>query len=151
MRTLQDAAGRDGLTERPVPYPQVADCIATQLATCNLPSCGRIVPTPRPRGGRRVYCSTECRTRHWDETHPRIDAAPTATRCEMILARLRAGPATGLELLQAGGGLRYSARIAELRERENRILGPKPWRRLDGSQETETVAPADGHDRYRLA
>lgn len=73
------------------------------------------------------------------------------TRCDLILGRLQYGRATGLELMKAGGGTRYGARISELRERGHRILGPRPWERLDGSVETETTQPTDdGHDTYEL-
>ena len=50
---------------------------------------------------------TEIKSR--DKAHPKL------TRAERILLRLRQGPATGIELLQAGGGTRYGARLLELR------------------------------------
>ena len=81
--------------------------------------------------GRQVYCSPDCRTRHWKAEQ----APPKLTRAEKILERLRQGPATGLELLQAGGGTRYGARLHDLREKGYQITttldGEWPTYRLD--------------------
>lgn len=75
------------------------------------------------------YCSDACRYRAWSEKYPRLGRVrlpklnPTAPsertkglqrKCLLILARLQQGPATNVELMQIGG-LRYGARLAELR------------------------------------
>lgn len=122
------------------------------------------VPTPRcgfckeslPRltyhGQPMKFCSPAHRLAAWNLAHPRLTLLPSKpSRCDMILGRLQAGAATGLDLLRAGGGLRYGARIAELRERGHLIFGPKPWRRPDGTLEELITTPlADGHERYEL-
>jgi hypothetical protein len=101
--------------------------------------CVRLVP-PRRKSG----CCDAHKVRLWDEAHPRIHRLPAQVplafdppsmpvrgvadlptdthgrlkrSCALILGRLQAGPATGLELVHAGGGLRYNARIFELRKR----------------------------------
>jgi len=74
------------------------------------------IPDPHRR-----FCGDTCRSRAWEKDHPRVPAPKPRkedgepSRGEKILARLRVGPATGIELLQAGGGIRYGARILELR------------------------------------
>lgn len=84
------------------------------------------------------YCSDACRA-EWHRKMPgafipaqaRLDFTPAASerahslrhresKAERVLARLKEGPATSLNLL-AVGGLRYGARIHELREAGNRI------------------------------
>src|SRR5512139_2691130 len=51
-----------------------ADTVATVSVPCGRPSCGNLVPPQKSRRGeRKVYCSTGCRTRHWDEQHPRVE------------------------------------------------------------------------------
>ena len=85
--------------------------------------------------GRR-YCSDRCRLMAWAKRHAlpeqaRLDFTPAAdqlahairgreTKASRILARLRQGPATSLQLSTIGG-LRYSARIHELRRAGHRI------------------------------
>jgi len=75
--------------------------------------------------GYQAYCSPKCRQAACRER--RAQRQPKPTRAERILARLRQGPATGLELLNAGGGTRYGARIEELRLAGWRIRGPQRW------------------------
>jgi hypothetical protein len=77
------------------------------------------------------------------------------TRAQKVLARLRQGPATGLDLLKAGGGTRYGARICELRARGHRIHGPinvfglpDPYGRLTILESIPKTA--DGWDQYEL-
>jgi len=79
---------------------------------------------PQTRGGDpKDYCSDRCRKAAWDERNGRSrPKLSKQTRAEKILARLRQGPATGLELLQAGGGTRYGARLKELRDQGERIV-----------------------------
>ncbi len=72
------------------------------------------------------------------------------TRAEKILARLRQGPATGLELLKAGGGTRYGARIYELRKKGYRIRGPVDWPAPFGLTLWAIPKTADGWDQYKL-
>lgn len=119
------------------------DCLG--LSVC--PECQTSFRPYKRAEGRQVYCTTTCRARAWKRTN----GPPPMTRRDRVLARLVHGPATGLELLRAGGGTRYGQRIAELREEGHRILGPRPWRRLDGTIETETVPlTEDGWPVYRL-
>ena len=120
------------------------------------PICGEVVtPQPQRRGHAKEYCSPRCQAKGWARAHPRVDEAirkpDKLTRCQMILGRLQVGRATGGDLVKAGGGLRYGGRISELRARGHRILGPKPWRRPDGTRETKTISPDEqGHDLYEL-
>ena len=97
--------------------------------------CGALFePYKRARG--QLYCSAECRTKHWKvDRGQAVRETSKLTRAEKILLRLRQGPATGLELLQAGGGTRYGARVHDLRERGYRIVteteGEWPTYRLE--------------------
>lgn len=111
--------------------------------------CGGAYAPNRRAGSYQRYCGDACRTKAWKREHP--EGPATMTRSERIVARLRLGRATGLELLRAGGGTRYSARISELREAGVRILGPRRWWRPDGVLEEETVPRTpDGHDQYEI-
>lgn len=116
--------------------------VAAVSCACKRPSCKRAVPPQRQRRGEeRLYCSDACRRKHWDEQHPRVkvpegaqarlDFTPAAsdlahavrgreTKAQKILDRLKQGPANSLELLRVGG-IRYSARIHELRRQGHRI------------------------------
>jgi len=102
------------------------ESLASQRARCLM--CGGRVPSQRVRrGAPKVYCTDRCRFAAYDRDHPRQQPLefPTdrkETRAEKILRRLGKGPATGLELLQAGGGTRYGARVHDLRERGYRIV-----------------------------
>lgn len=94
-------------------------------------------PYKRAEGYQR-YCGQDCRVRAWKREHGQLKAVEPrpATRAERILARLRQGPATGLELLKAGGGTRYGARLLELRDAghhiETDMSGEFPVYRLRG-------------------
>lgn len=97
--------------------------------------CGALIPDRRRWRGAR-YCSTRCKDKQYNETHPvarqaRLDFTPAAselahalrgreTRAQRILARLRQGPATTWELAQTGG-VRFGARLLELRRAGHRI------------------------------
>jgi len=87
--------------------------------------CGLLVPMQKRGGEPKRYFSDDHQRRHYNETHPRIATPPPRkggrTRAQRILARLREGPATGLDLLRAGGGTRYGARVLELRRMGHRI------------------------------
>lgn len=72
------------------------------------------------------------------------------TRAEKILARLRQGRATGLDLLKAGGGTRYGARICELRNKGYAIHGPLRWPRPFYKDLEAIPKTADGWDQYEL-
>jgi hypothetical protein len=52
---------------------------------------------------------------------PAEDRARLGHRALIVLGRLQRGPATTLELMQCGGGLRPQARIHELRHVGHRI------------------------------
>lgn len=95
----------------------------TRSAPC--PACGRDFEVRRH--GR--FCSDACRARNWKQA--RLDFTPAAselahavrgreTKAARILARLQQGPANSLELARVGG-LRYSARVFELRRQGHRI------------------------------
>jgi hypothetical protein len=86
------------------------------------------------------------RSRSAQESTERVPA----TRAQKILARLRQGPATGLDLLQAGGGTRYGARIYELRQRGYQIHGPLVWPRPFKDDLEAIPKTADGWDQYEL-
>lgn len=97
--------------------------------------CGASIPDRRRWRG-ATYCSARCKDKAYNETHPvarqaRLDFTPASselahalrgreTRAQRILARLRQGPASSQELLRVGG-LRYSARVFELRRAGHRI------------------------------
>jgi len=104
----------------------LSDTVATESGApgrvCR--GCGDpYTPQGSQRGLERLYCSDGCRSRAYDRTHPRVPVQnpDKMTRRDKVLERLRLGPATGLELLQAGGGMRFGARIHELRGRGCRI------------------------------
>lgn len=139
---------------------------------CARPSCGQGCPPWDGRGSPRRYCSPGCRSKHWDETHPRVRQA--ALPLEPVLIRVAVPPQNPkrveklkpaarnvLALLECGGtytwrqivtvgGLRYSARIGELRAAGYPILGPLGWRRPDGTRETRTVPLVGGDEAYRI-
>lgn len=115
--------------------------------------CGR--PVSESHG--RRYCSDRCRLVGWakrtaSQAEIQFQEKPSkATRCQLVLGRLQEGRATGLDLLKAGGGTRYGARLADLRRRGHCILGPLPWTRPDGSREERTVpATPEGWEQYEL-
>ena len=82
------------------------------------------------------WCSRRCKDKAYNAAHPvsrqaRLDFTPAAsdlahavrgreTKAQKILARLKEGPANSLELLRVGG-IRYSARVFELRKQGHRI------------------------------
>jgi hypothetical protein len=90
-------------------------------AFCALDGCQRRARHARKHGR---YCSDACRA-------VARKTQATKTRAMKILGRLQSGPCTGLELLAAGGGIRYGARVAELRKRGHNItaenLGEGVW------------------------
>jgi len=129
-----------------------------------------IDPRERKRGCVRQYCGKKCRTDAADlrRGHQRrLPFEPTTTvlrrigvpdhnpdlakklkrSARQILARLEQGPATRLELQDVGGN-RYAARIAELRDAGNRILGPMTCPR-HSIFEREPLGPG-GIEVYRL-
>jgi hypothetical protein len=85
-------------------------------------------------GKQEHWCSDACRWRAWDAANPRqraIDWTPAArehgaaldkreSKGQRILARLKEGPATTMELARVGG-IRFGARILELRQAGHRI------------------------------
>ena len=79
--------------------------------------CGAAFEPYSRADGYQKYCSHTCRQRAWKREQSVQNSDKGPTRGERILARLRRGPATGIELLQAGGGTRYGARVLELRQR----------------------------------
>lgn len=99
----------------------------TRSVAC--PGCGTVLD---PVWEWQMYCSDACRAEAWRRRQrtgvheqARLDFTPAAselahtvrgreTKAARILARLREGPANSLELLRVGG-IRYSARIHELR------------------------------------
>ena len=99
-------------------------CDGSSHVQCARPGCDRTFDLAGRQAEHRRYCGRDCQRRAWEETHPRLESGRDAlqrlpsklTRAQKILLRLRQGPATGLELLHAGGGIRYGARILELRQ-----------------------------------
>ncbi len=112
--------------------------------------CGRRF---RKRREKQAHCQPSCRNREWRKTHPRVpigqvllafdppgepvpgvnrSVAPQARErlqaaARRILARLREAPATNAELLKIGG-LRYGARLGEIREHLRWLHGkPRQW------------------------
>lgn len=83
------------------------------------------------------YCSTKCKDRAYNLAHPvsrqrAIDWTPAGrelgaaldrreTKAQRILARLQRGPADTMELARLGG-VRFGARLLELRQAGHRIL-----------------------------
>lgn len=138
------------------------DTVATESRGQRAPECpecgGSVPPQGIHRGEEKHYCSDRCRCRAYDRTHPRVPVSnpDKKTQAEKILARLRQGPATGLDLLKAGGGTRYGARIHELRGLGHRIHGPVEvfavWDGTDGPLPVLEAIPktADGWDQYEL-
>lgn len=83
---------------------------------CLGPTCGRDFLVNPHAGEEHRFCSDPCR-KAWHKK----EEGRGPTRAERILERLRVGPATGLDLLRAGGGTRYGARILELRRAGHQI------------------------------
>ena len=75
--------------------------------------------------------SPACRLHRWAERHvkacgPRDEPLGPEIRRQAkakdaILARLELGPATGMDLMRAGGGVRYGARLHQLRQEGRNI------------------------------
>lgn len=88
------------------------------------------------RRSNQRYCSSTCKDTAYNRAHPvarqaRLDFTPASSelahavrgresKAARILARLRQGPATTWELAQAGG-IRFGARLLELRRAGHRI------------------------------
>ena len=87
----------------------------------------------------------ECRLHRWAERHvkacgrARHPQGPEIRRQSKsalkILGRLQLGPATGMQLMYAGGGVRYGARLLELRQAGHNI---------------EAISKGEGVWEYRL-
>ena len=126
--------GKRGGEVRPAERP--SDSVTGRVGVLGvLPceECGR--PFECARGDRR-YCGPRCYHAAYNRAHPvsrqpRLDFTPAAsqlahavrgreTRAQRILARLQQGPATSQQLL-AVGGLRYGARLLELRRAGHKI------------------------------
>jgi len=121
---------------------------------CICPQCQRPFK-PYKRCTDQIWCSSECRTRHWKIEHDVLKAPvqnpDKMTRAENVLARLRKGSCTGLELLKAGGGTCYRDQVCALRRMGHNILGSRPWKRPDGSAGGQVPQTDEGWDQYRLA
>ena len=142
--------------------PAPGDSVAMESRAQEEPECpecgGSVPPQEVHRGTEKHYCSDRCRSRAYDRSHPRVPVqnSDKMTRAEKILVRLRQGPATGLDLLKAGGGTRYGARIYDLRELGHRIHGPvEVYARSDGATDLLAVLEAipktaEGWDQYEL-
>lgn len=103
--------------------PLQRDC---EPRLCQRKGCGREL-----RGKQASWCSEACRWKVWDEAHPRLDFTPAASelahairgresKAQRILARLRQGPASTMQLALVGG-VRFGARLLELRRAGHRI------------------------------
>ena len=79
---------------------------------------GPYEPYARAAGYQR-FCSQDCRSKGYRREQAGI-ASKRAGKAEAILERLKRGPATSMDLMQVGG-IRYSARVFELRQRGKRI------------------------------
>lgn len=108
--------------------------------------CGEpLPPFERRHGSPRRFCSPECRTKSWDETHPRqhlIDFTPPAEPVQAlgptpaqirkaqkpqtvkVLRMLQDGPKTTRDFLAAYIG-RFGGRIKELRDVGHTIITTK--------------------------
>lgn len=93
--------------------------------------CGGAFEPYKRADGYQKYCSHACRQRAWVEEKTGKRSAKAAA----ILERLKAGPADTLELVRVGG-VRFGARIHELREEGYQIktesLGDHAVYTLDG-------------------
>jgi hypothetical protein len=129
------------------------ETVETDWARCE--HCDKPYQPYKRRRSAQRFCSASCRARDYDRTHPRIPyqtdifglvegrpAPPRRPRrrrkrrtakAEAVLARLREGPANTLELLRVGG-VRFGARVHELRAEGHRI----------------TTEPQGDHAVYRL-
>jgi hypothetical protein len=99
------------------------------VLTC--PECQEPFLPYKRAEGRQVYCTPACRSRAWK----RERGGKRARKAQAILDRLRVGPATTLELVRVGG-VRFGARLLELRAEGHRIEtenhGEYAIYRLDG-------------------
>ena len=119
------------------------------MVSCGRSGCDKPVsPQDSRRGPEKRFCSSKCRSQAWEDEHPRIgtqkalDFATPAPKlnstapkerkvalqkaCFRILDRLEQGPAMATELLQIGG-LRFGARLDELRPFLRSLWGFDPW------------------------
>lgn len=101
---------------------------------CQRRGCG----TAAVRGRLGLFCTHRCKA--WVYDHPEDDLRKDhfclrrkGQRQEQlrltgntgrVYRRLQEGPATSVELMQAGGGIRFGARIAELRQKYEILAEP---------------------------
>lgn len=139
--------------------------VATLCRACHGP-----IPEGRRRGSERVHCSPACRRKAWDDANrPRVQASlafePAPIRVAQpphnpkLVSKLKPAALNVLGLLgdfephsrhelARVGGARYSARVGELRDAGQRILGPSKSAR-HAIFETEPAGPG-GLEMYRL-
>ena len=104
-----------------------AETVPNRYRTCE--RCGRTYVAYERRARAQRFCGDSCRNAAWREVQkcgPRKEAqAPEIRRQSRsalkILGRLQLGPATGMQLMYAGGGVRYGARLLELRQAGHNI------------------------------
>lgn len=132
--------------------PESPPIFAEGLYVCL--QCGEPFEPYKRAEGRQVYCTPECRDLHREVERkalkPPVQNPDRGTRAERVLVRLRQGPATGLELLQAGGGTCYRDQVWALRKMGHRILGTRSWTDPEGNEVPAICLTDDGHDRWML-
>ena len=152
-------------------------CVASHETRylCEAPECWNQISQTSRGHGRRRYCSDRCRAAAYDAAHPRLGTQRALEFAPPLAALAPARPAIpphapkrrrslqdaalcllgllqdeephGLDEMLRVGGVRYSARIEELRAAGHRVLGPRPSRR-HGILETEPMV--GGREMYRL-
>ena len=118
--------------------------MATQTVTNRLRYCEQCGTAYEPYSRRQAaqrFCGDSCRSASFRGVQTRLDFTPAAsqlahvirgreTKAQRILARLKEGPATSIELARITH--RFSARILELRRthkisREDHVHGGQEW------------------------
>src|SRR3990172_3003858 len=118
----------NGTTDRHHEAPVSVQGSLEGLARLNSDTCPECGLPMIERRRDAIHCSDKCYWAAWERKHPRRHPVPVdpvkARRLRRsalrILGQLQTGPATNLEL-QTVGGLRYGARLHELRQAGHRI------------------------------
>lgn len=92
---------------------------STSIHVKRCPECGTVFEPYSRRTRAHKYCRPACRDKAWNRAK-RIRAGKRDNNAQKILRRLEEGPADTMELARVGG-VRFGARIKELRDDGHQI------------------------------